>query len=122
MKARVKATGEIVEVEPTFVNGNNVYSWVTDNGYFYSSGSLDFESLTEESTDVKEKSFPKHEPDYYTKLHHQAAIAAMQGILSNDELLNDIFKGVYPTERPKYLANRIDEYTSALVNKLKNEK
>ena len=122
MKARVKATGEIVEVEPTFVDGNKVYSWVTNNGYFHSSGSLDFETITQEKNDVKEKSLPKDEPDYWDKLHHQAAIAAMQGVLSNDELLNDIFKGVYPTERPKYLANRIDDYATALVDKLKNEK
>lgn len=82
----------------------------------------DTEGYRNENIDVKEKFFPKDEPSYWDKLHHQAAIAAMQGMLSNDELLNDIFRGVHPTERPKYLANRIDEYTSALVEKLKNEK
>ena len=81
MKARVKGTGEIVEVEPTFVDGNKIYSWVTDNGYFYTTGSLDFESLTEELTDVKEKSFPKNEPDYWDKLHHQATIDFMKSFL-----------------------------------------
>jgi hypothetical protein len=33
--------------------------------------------------DVKEKSFPKDEPDYWDKLTHQAAISAMHGIMSN---------------------------------------
>lgn len=33
--------------------------------------------------DVKEKSFPKDEPDYWDRLTHQAAISAMHGIMSN---------------------------------------
>ena len=102
MKARVKATGEIVKI---FDKGNGLFE-ASDGETYFPQGLR----------------FIDDEPDYWEKLHHQAAIAAMQGILSNDELLNDIFKGVYPTERPKYLANRIDDYATALVEKLKNEK
>ena len=110
MKARVRATGEIIEITEDYTS---LYAANFDKSY----------SLDElEFLYVKEKSLPKDEPDYWDKLHHQASIAAMQGILSNDELLNNIFNGVYPTERPKYLANRIDDYATALVEKLKNEK
>lgn len=112
MKARVKATGEIVEVEPTFVDGNKVYSWVTNNGYFYSSGSLDFETITQEKNDVKEKSFPKDKPDYYTKLHHQAAIDFMKSFLNN-------YDGSVEVEI--LLSNAI-KLADVLVKKLKNKK
>ena len=111
MKARVKATGEIIEVEPTFVNGNKVYSWVTDNGYFYSSGSLDFENLTKGLTYVKEKSFPKDEPDYWDKLHHQATIDFMKSFL-------DKYDGTVNIE--SLLSNAI-KLAKSLVNKLKED-
>lgn len=120
MKARVKATGEIVEVEPTFVNGDKIYSWVSDNGYFYTNGSLDFESLTEKSTDVKEKSLPKDEPDYWEKLKHQYAGMAMQGILSSDKIL-----GILGMQKGKELKDMIGDMSvkiaTALVNRLKEE-
>ena len=112
MKARVKATGEIVEVEPTFVDGNKVYSWVTSDGYFYSSGSLDFETITQEKTDVKEKSLPKDEPDYWEKLHHQATINFMKSFLNN-------YDGSVEVEI--LLSNAI-KLADVLVKKLKNKK
>lgn len=111
MKARVKATGEIVEVEPTFVDGNKIYSWVTDNGYFHTTGSLDFEALIEELPYVKEKSFPKDEPDYWDKLHHQAAIDFMKSFL-------DKYDGTVNIE--SLLSNAI-KLAKSLVNKLKEE-
>ena len=123
MKARVKATGEIVEVEPTFVDGNKVYSWVTNNGYFHSSGSLDFETITQEKNDVKEKSLPKDEPDYWEKLKHQAAIAAMQGMMNNSFLVGEFKKD--PNNGISDMSNIITKaaviYATALVEKLKNE-
>ena len=109
MKARVKETGEIVEVEPTFVDGNKVYSWVTNNGYFHSSGSLDFETITQEKNDVKEKSLPKDEPDYWDKLHHQAAIAAMSAF---------VIRGCNPED----VAQLSLELAGVMIEKLKNEK
>ena len=120
MKAKVKATGEIIEIEPTFVDGNKVYSWVTDNGYFYPSGSLDFETITQENTDVKEESLPKDEPDYWDKLYHQAAIAAMQGVLSNTKLM-DILGMQKGRELDEMVANLSLKHATALVEKLKNE-
>ena len=70
MKARVKATGEIVEISE---DCSYVYAEHFDKSY--NINELEF-------LDVKEKSFPKDE-DYWTSLEHQAAIAAMQGILTN---------------------------------------
>ena len=69
MKARVKATGEIVEVhtcnDADFVDRKGKYYW--ENELFF--GSLD--------------TFHYDEPDYWTRLEHQYAGMAMQGILSN---------------------------------------
>ena len=64
MKARVKTTGEIVEV---------VY-----NGFYY-------ESIKDERIfdKIELEIIPKtKDPDYWTRLEHQAAIGAMQGIMS----------------------------------------
>ena len=71
MKARVKATGDIIEISEdcSFVNA----------AYFekiYNIDELEF-------LNVKGKSFPKDDPDYWTRLEHQAAIAAMQGFLAS---------------------------------------
>lgn len=43
----------------------------------------EIEKVKPELKDVKEKSFPKDEPDYWDRLTHQAAISAMHGIMSN---------------------------------------
>ena len=61
------------------------------------------------------------QPDYWEKLKHQYAGMAMQGILSNNELLDDILRGVYPPDKPQYLSNVINNYATALVNKLKKD-
>ena len=108
MKARVKATGEIVEVEATFVDGDKIYRWVTNNGYFYSFESLDFEGLELGVIDVKEKSFPKDEPDYWDKLKHQYAGQFLQGILIGKTFARDYVEEAY-------------NYATALVNRLKSE-
>ena len=117
MKARVKATGEIIEV-------NKVTSYTEDfkaliyykdaSGFSYKEEQLDFEDLTQGKSDVKEKSLPKDEPDYWEKLKHQYAGMAMQGILSNNELYREICKS-------RNLQITIMEYATALVNKLKEE-
>ena len=73
MKARVKATGEIIEITEDYTS---LYAANFDKSY----------SLDElEFLYVKEKSLPKDEPDYWDKLKHQYAGMALQGILSNPE-------------------------------------
>ena len=61
------------------------------------------------------------EPDYWTKLKHQYAGIAMQGMLSDKEMFNAITDGVWPPNRPAYIAARCDEYATALVNRFKEE-
>jgi hypothetical protein len=66
MKARVKATGEIIEVEPS---GRPWYPW--------------WHSITDRLWKEEELDFNfKPDPDYWTKLEHQYAGMAMQGLMS----------------------------------------
>ena len=96
LKARVRATGDIFEVSDT----TTIYPEHYDKSY----------NITEvEFLDVKKKSFPKDE-DYWTRLEHQAAIAAMQGFLAGG--MEDTY-------------NRVAEFSinqaHALVEKYKKE-
>ena len=75
MKARVKATGEIVEVKSKVITspitGKSLLKYVSQK-----TGISYFE---------EELSFPKNladDPDYWTRLEHQYAGMAMQGIIS----------------------------------------
>ena len=74
MKARVKATGEIVEVrlcgEWTNMHGE-ILPYKTNDGVEYSSHDLSF-NIDDERGEPQ---------DYWTRLEHQAAIAAMQGMI-----------------------------------------
>ena len=103
MKARVKATGEIVRI---FDKGNGLFE--ATNGETYFSQSLHF---------------IEDEPDYWEKLKHQAAIAAMQGMLSNSAYMENFVK--YAVEGESLVSvttqNAFD-YATALIEKLKNEK
>ena len=87
----------------------------------YTDNQLDFD-LEENRKGGQIITLPKDEPDYWEKLHHQAAIAAMQGVLSNTELLIDTLRDVSHLDKPQYLADKINDYTTALIKKLKNEK
>ena len=86
MKARVKATGEIVDKTA-------MVSFQGDDFYLDELESLD------------------DNPDYWTRLEHQAAIGAMQGILAK--------YGIEPL--PDDLINDACEYAHALVEKLKEK-
>lgn len=100
MKARVKATGEFVEVhtcdEADFVDRKGKYYWEHD--LFF--GSLD--------------TFPYEDPDYWTKLEHQYAGMAMQGMLTNPKLCD--------VETPTSLASTAATIANALVEKMKEER
>lgn len=70
MKARVEATGEIVEV---YESCNEDFPWTDEMGdRVWKTEELIFLETTEKN------------PDYWTRFEHQAAIAAMQGMLSNE--------------------------------------
>ena len=67
MKARVKATGEIWEFSQT----DEITFKSAINGHLYCAEELEF---------LEPSIFT---PDYWTRLEHQAAIAAMQGMCAN---------------------------------------
>ena len=104
MKARVKATGEFIEVVPSIYTKGD---YDGNDGYTY----------TEESLIILNDG-----PDYWEKLKHQYAGMAMQGMLSNSDYIE------------RFTAHTIDgisdeddivkyakDYATALVNRLKEE-
>ena len=111
MKARVKATGEMVEVEKidgyTDTDGNPVDIF---KGYskYYSEEDLDFEDI---------------EPDYWEKLKHQYAGMAMQGVLSNEKMQQDLHNAFGKVESMDItIADFAVDMATTLIKKLKNEK
>ena len=79
MKARVKATDRIIEVM-CVMNIEGVAVWEDISGISttpnqYTSDELEF-------LDFPEMPIETYTPDYWTRLEHQAAIAAMQGLMS----------------------------------------
>ena len=111
MKARIKATGEILDVQAIsdYLNeyGQIVVEYKDNDGIIYTSFELDF-GLEENI----------HIPDYWTRLEHQYAGMAMQGILSNPRIME--------TSGCKNDHERLVETTisiaHALVEKMKEEK
>ena len=98
MKARVKATGEIIEVDLPFISASKeiVYDRV-GSVQVYAQDELDFDVQGENII------------DYWEKLKHQYAGMAMQGFLAR-----------YNVEFDK-IADWSVEVATALVEKLKNE-
>ena len=98
MKARVKATGEIVEV---VLNG--IFYDRTDNKERYYHHELDFNDTT----------------DYWTRLEHQYAGMAMQGMMSGwwSESIANIAKS--DKEHFDILVYKANELAHALVEKYK---
>ncbi len=101
MKARVIETNEIEELQE---DKNN--SYFTKDGILFKGFELDFNV---------------DQTGYWEKLKHQYAGIAMQGILSNKEMFNSITENIWPPDRPAYIAERCDDYATALVNRLKKE-
>ena len=75
MEARVMTTGEIVDI---------IRNSAFDKDVFYDSNGQKY-NREELSFDFKEKSFPKDD-DYWTRLEHQYAGMAMQGLLQSPHL------------------------------------
>lgn len=104
MKARIKATGEIIEVSQGIYSP---YQYVGDNGAIYTDEEVEILYEVLDST-----------IDYWTRLEHQAAIAAMQGILSNP---NIVYKDISTETICNHVAERVKEIAHALVEKLKKK-
>ena len=108
MKARVKATGEIVEVhtcdDADFIDRNGRYYW--EHELFF--GSLDVSSLDD--------------PDYWTKLEHQYAGMTMQGILSNQTYTKHLLETSTSAKDARDIIVDASYYLAhALVQKLKEK-
>ena len=100
MKARVKETGEIVEV---VLNG--IFYDRTDNKERYYHHELDFNDTI----------------DYWTRLEHRYAGMAMQGLLNNNLLSSILLKtGTTHEDYINEVVNVADEYAKALITKMKN--
>lgn len=103
MKARVKVTG--VEIEVHLVDKQARY--IGSDGITYWEEDLDF--------GIEDK----NNPDYWTRLEHQYAGMAMQGMLSNPEVDLD-----YKSDEcmPQALAATAYIIAHALVEKMKEER
>lgn len=103
MKARIKATGEIVSVKVVGIGcdykGRQFFVYEDDKRRCFADNELDFDNL--------------EYPDYWTRLEHQAAIAAMGGICGNTSY--DEFTWEIRAEDAIRAAH-------ALVEKMKEEK
>ena len=124
MKARVKATGEIVEVEDcgsVFRHGALFHGYKDENGIKYLPNEIElqmdfdyWEACQDETPDS---------PDYWTRLEHTYAGMAMQGLLNNSLLAGELKKD--PNNGVAEMSNTITKaavvYATALVEKLKSE-
>lgn len=105
MKARVKATGEIVEVYQSSYNAGEFYD--TETG----TETYDVSELELLGTIIPIAT--EEIPDYWTRLKHQAAIAAMKELLPQ---VNDGYEYVH--EETAIVAYN---YANALIELLKKE-
>jgi hypothetical protein len=96
MKARIKATGEIVDI----AEYSTIYAENYDTCFY-----------------PNELEFLDNSEDYWTRLEHQAAIAAMQGMLANPAFPKHSQEGYYK----KNVVNNAYEYAHALVDKMKEQ-
>ena len=112
MKARVKATGEIIELYYDFRDME--HDFLDEKGKGYMSNELtifdneDYEQGWNHG--YYEAVNTNTDPDYWEKLLHQYAGMAMQGLLSNQNIGADV----------AYMVNLSIEYANALVEKLKS--
>lgn len=72
----------------------------------------DIDTIARLTEDLHEQHFT-NEPDYWDKLYHQAAIAAMQGVLSSCKDIHNLSVGM-----ASHLARA---FANELIEKLKNE-
>ena len=111
VKATVRATGEIVEVQRLCMSSEGDI-WQTETGQEYLDWMLDF--------DFKEEPTPEYKPDYWERIKHQAMIAAMQAIITNPigfESLRASSQG----SMSEAVADIAKGYASDLVSKMRED-
>ena len=133
MKARVKATGEIVRVLQTsngdyeeFVTHNlycpdELVFDVTDKDAIYNKGWQDGwdEAVKSEIPKIHPR-LKGSDPDYWEKLKHQYAGMAMQGMISSNVMMEILSRRDNGTMEDE-VAMEANDYATALVEKLKSE-
>ena len=119
MKARIKATGEIVEVR---IDYKQDADYIAQNGQLYWQRELDFNidggKFAENCLNGIKQGIV-HDPDYWTRLEHQYAGMAMQGILACEEWKISPREGVSFAGE---VALQAQEIAHALVEKMKEER
>lgn len=115
MKARVKATGKIVEVKSKVIT-----SFTGEHRLKY------IDQKTGISYFEEELFFPKDladDPDYWTRLEHQYAGMALQGILGNQTYTKHLLeKGTSAKDAKDIMVNASYYLAHALVEKMKAKK
>ena len=108
MKARVKATGEIVEVEEYHKYLETGWKYRDNAGTLYKPSALYF---SDEAV-----------IDYWTRLEHTYAGMAMQGMLNNSLLTTGLLKaGKSHEDFVDEVTRTALRYAHALVEKMKNK-
>ena len=108
MKARVKATGEIVEVVGEGIQNSNMV--MAAHGEWFTKDELDIVPL----------SWKPFEPTYWQKLEHQYAGMAMQGMLSNQTIIDALTNCKATMEQ--FIPRNAYRFAHALVKKMKEER
>jgi hypothetical protein len=113
MKARIKATGEIIEVSVIGTLNGNRYRRTDGQNELYESKDLDLNLETIIN------------PDYWTRLEHTYAGMAMQGILSNQDYVHTLVQRVASREihnLAEGITKHAEQLAHALVEKMKEER
>ena len=115
MKARVKATGDLVDVQATLIEG---YDVVSTGGVYFTLDQLELEQkhkIFAENCLNGIKQGIKYDPDYWEKLLHQYAGMAMNALLFTNNIRNGDLEGM------RECNTNAMAIAYALVEKLKNE-
>lgn len=121
MKARVKGTGKIVEVEDcgsVFRHGALFHGYKDANGIKYLPDEIELQ-MNFDYREACHDEAPEHIPDYWTRLKHQYAGMAMQVILACEEWKISPREGVSFAGE---VALQAQEIAHALVGKMKEER
>ena len=130
MKARVKATGETIEIMQVYEKGESFYvrlDMLDTTEVRYHISELEFEGFETEGKFAETclngiKQGIDYNPDYWTRLEHQYAGMAMQGMLNNSLLTTGLLKaGKSHEDFVDEVTRTALRYAHALVEKYKKE-
>lgn len=131
MKAKIISTGEVIEVMQVYEKGESFYvrlDMLDTIEVRYHISELEFEGIETEGKFAETclngiKQDIVYSPNYWTKLEHQYAGIALQGILANIDLLTSLTDKKDPDYPVKYtVAEFAKACSEALVEKLKEKK